>query len=321
MAYSHLSQEDRRIISRLRSQGKSLRFIAGILGVSHSTVSREIGGRTSGATYCPAAAQQIAQCARAAANASRSKLKPPHTEFIRSQLELTLSPEQIASLFPARFGFSISTRALYTHIRKADELGCGAPAMRQHLRLRSRVHRKVWRLYHGPCGSRPNISQRPAEADERSAFGHWEMDLFIGPRGDKTSALVLVERKSRYSLIRRLPDQTQASVVNALGALTPGLLIRSITTDNGTEFLNHETLAELIDAPVFYCNPYHAWEKGSVENTIGLYREFFRKGQPIPEEPELFSRAEHLINSRPRKVLGFRTALSLLDKITTHTKI
>jgi IS30 family transposase len=187
--------------------------------------------------------------------------------------------------------------------------------MRSHLRLRGKARRKKWHLYHGTFCARPNISLRPEAANTREKYGHWEMDLFVGSRGQKASALVLVERKSRYSLIRRLPDQSQRSVLDALGDLAPKLLIKSITTDNGSEFLNHETLARLVGAPVFYCNPYHAWEKGTVENTIGLYREFFKKGERMPDNLNLFSRAQHLINSRPRKVLGFRTATSLLDNI------
>lgn len=129
-----------------------------------------------------------------------------------------------------------------------------------------------------------------------TTYGHWEMDLFVSPKGCKIAALVLVERKSRYSVIKRIKNKTGGAVHQSTEELLAPFIVKSITTDNGSEFLDHADITRRIGAPLFSYNPYHAWEKGSVENTIGLYREFFSKRNLYQT-----GRSQNLINSRPKK--------------------
>lgn len=315
--YKQLTAEDRRIISKLNGTQMSSRSIAKIIGVSHSTISRELcRNRLRQGGYHFENAQRLANQRRCNANRLSSKLKRVHFEYIIRRLRATLSPEQISSEFQARFHFSISTKAIYEFVYRHDREKPDGPLLQKHLRVRSKMRRTKWRLYRGPIGIRPMISDRSEEIDQRHTYGHWEMDLFVGPQHSRTSALVLLERKSRFSIVKKLSSGTQKEVHRALGEALKQFSVKSITTDNGTEFLDHKTLACLAKAPIFYCNPYRAWEKGAVENVIGLYREFFPKAKSLPQSQEPFQKAQHLINSRPKKVLGFQSPISLIDKIT-----
>ena len=319
MTYSQLKKEDRKILEKLYKQKHSCRFIAKILQVSHTTVSREIRRNSIKKQYCENSAEYHKRSRRILANKKLAKLRPKHLRYIFGKLKKTHSPEQIAAIFPSRFGFSISTRSIYLAIyRECARIG-GDSHLLKYLRIRSRLHRKKWRLYHGPLPSRPNIAERPAGADNRSEYGHWELDLFHGSRRNKLAGLVIVERKSRYSIVCPLKAATQKEVNTALQSLLKRLKVLSITTDNGPEFTDFKALSSAAGGPVFYCNPYHSWEKGLVENTIGLCREFFPKLKPLPEDPSLYRKVQDTLNSRPKKVLGFATPKSFYKKLLTKT--
>ena len=300
MTYTQLQIEDRKILEILHKQRYSCRYIAKVLQVSHTTVSRELRRNSFNKEYSCEFAQRCKIKRRVLANKKLAKLRPKHLRYIFGKLKQTLSPEQISAIFLSRFGFPISTRSIYLAIYREMAREGGDHSLLNNLRIRSKVRRKKWRLYHGPVIKRPNICERPAEANDRSEYGHWELDLFQGSRRNRLAGLVLVERKSRYSMVYRLK-------------------VKSLTTDNGTEFLDVEALSHAVGGPVFYCNPYHSWEKGLVENTIGLCRQFFPKLAALPEDQSLYREVQDKLNSRPKKVLGFATPKSLYRKLLTNT--
>jgi len=321
MTYHQLHFEDRRILEKLHQQRHSYRSIAKILQVSHSTVSREIQRNSSQGSYCSKSAEHLKSRRRISANKNLAKLRPKHLRYIFGKLKQTLSPEQIAAIFTSRFGFTISTKSIYLAIYRECYKLDGDSSLLSNLRIRSRLKRKKWHLYRGPIPKRPNISERPQGANDRSEYGHWELDLFKGSRRNKLAGLVLVERKSRYSIVYRIKEATQKEVNTSLKHLLKRLHVKSLTTDNGTEFIDSEALSLAVGGPVFYCNPYHSWEKGLVENTIGLCREFFPKLTTLPENQNLYREAQDKINSRPKKVLGFATPKSLYKKLLTNSPI
>lgn len=312
--YKHLTAHDRQLIGRLKKSGKSQKFIAEVLGVSASTISREIKRNYSGFGYCCNIAHGQARMRRWRANAGRRKLWGPHYRFIRIQLDYTLSPEQIASLFPNEFGFEITPKTIYRYINSYSGSRYG---LEKKLRRRPKVKRLSWRRNtDSKVPKLPRITERPPEVDLRSSFGHWEMDLMEGSSATKNALLVLVERKSLFTIIRRVPNRTSFAVRRAAQRALKPFLVKSVTTDNGSEFLKYEDLTRAITAPIYYCHPYRAWEKGLVENTIGLIRYFFPKGKPLTHSHYKVRHVQDLLNNRPRKTIGFTKSQSLLDKIT-----
>jgi transposase, IS30 family len=143
-----------------------------------------------------------------------------------------------------------------------------------------------------------------------------------GKQRDKQSVSFMVERSSRYTYVNKLMNRTAAEksdkVVQRLKKL-PASMCRSITTDNGAENSNHEKITRQLKTPVYFCNPYHSWEKGTVENTIGRARRFIPKGTSIHAvNKKQLAKLEYWLNHTPRKCLGYLTPYekiqSLLNK-------
>ena len=123
------------------------------------------------------------------------------------------------------------------------------------------------------------IEKRPAGADDRSEAGHWEADTAVS-RESKAAVMALVERKSRFFIVKKLKAKTAGYMSSALIAclrVFPAWLRKTITYDNGTGNAGHENTNRCLNTQSFFCNPYHSWEKGSVENRIGIIRRYFPK--------------------------------------------
>ena len=156
---------------------------------------------------------------------------------------------------------------------------------------------------------RTMIDKRPKSVSNRRSFGHWEGDFIVSGKSGSGALLVLVERKSRYVIIRKLHDRSIATVNGALASIFGGgqLVIDSLTIDNDISFRKHEEMSALIGAPVFFCHPYHSWEKGSVEKMNQLIRRFVPKGSDVSKVSALrIKEIERILNNRPLKCLRFR---------------
>lgn len=161
-----------------------------------------------------------------------------------------------------------------------------------------------------------SISERPEEIDKREEKGHWEIDLVVGKQGTKRVILTLVERKSRKSLYVLLKDKTQKEVIEALRRLQNRVggnfseVFKSITADNGSEFLDSDGIKEAAKCgEMYYAHPYSSWERGSNENGNRILRRFIAKGTDLSSltEEEL-QRYEDWVNNYPRRILGYLTA-------------
>ena len=156
---------------------------------------------------------------------------------------------------------------------------------------------------------RVSIQNRPPEINERSEAGHWETDLVVG-RG-KSALQVLVERKSRMVKLQKIHRKTALASRLALSSLlqnVPAPLRRSITYDNGPENQEHDLLNERMQMLSYFCEPYHSWEKGTVENTNGLILRFFPKRTNFDTIAESeIQQVESWLNQRPRKCLNYKT--------------
>jgi IS30 family transposase len=310
-----LSFEDRERILVGVAQGESDSEIGRALGRHRSTIGREIG-RCGGhrRDYRPLAAERVA--CRLSARPKQSKLSgcPRLVAAVEQGLEAGWSPEQISARLKADHPddqeMRISHETIYQSlfVQSRGEL-------RKQLTGQLRTGR-TRRKPHG-CGPQKrgripgmvNISQRPAEIEDRAVPGHWEGDLIIGAHG-RSAVVTLVERQTRFVLLARLGnDRTTEHVIEALSGLAgtlPAQLIRSLTWDQGKELAAHARFTVATGVSVFFCDPHSPWQRGSNENTNGLLRQYLPKGTDLAvhDQAEL-DRIAALLNGRPRKTLGW----------------
>jgi IS30 family transposase len=160
--------------------------------------------------------------------------------------------------------------------------------------------------------ARIDITQRPAVVARRQQIGHWEADTAASVHHSAGTALqVIVERRSRFTRIIKLARKTARHSRRALTRTLsryPRTVRRSITYDNGAENVEHHRVNHALDTHSYFCRPYHSWEKGTAENTIGLIRRVFPKRTNFDYvSPNKVRRLEHQLNNRPRKCLHYRT--------------
>jgi transposase, IS30 family len=162
------------------------------------------------------------------------------------------------------------------------------------------------------------IQQRPAEVEGREVPGHWEGDLIKGA-GNKSSVATLVERHSRFIMMAKMEDASADSARVALVRRMrhlPACVRKSLTYDRGREMAQHQAIAAALKIDVFFCDPYSPWQRGSNENANGLIREYLPKGDDLSQYSQHYlNRVAMALNSRPRKILGFRTPLEVFSEI------
>lgn len=319
--YSHLTLEERERLYAGIESGKSLREIAKELGRDHSTLSRELRRNAKyGKPYIPCKAQEKTD-KRAKEQRRKAPLKNPLVfVYVRQKLRKGLSPEQIAGRLSIDHpGYTIDDETIYRYIyakqNRREKLWRHLPLARK--KRRKKQGRKVKKR-----GKIPNavpIDKRPKEVEKRKTVGHWETDNMEGKRSDQSVVSVTAERLARLVFLTKLKDRKAATKRKALtsrfGDLPPRARL-TLTADNGPENSEHEEITATLSLPVFFCHPYHAWEKGTVENTIKRVRRFVPKGTSIDDLPEeKLAAIEHHLNNTPRKCLGFLTPYEKMEEL------
>ena len=305
--YKHLTSEQRYYIYVERQKGSTQKSIAEAIGVSEATVSREIrrnGGKSGGYNAKKAHEKAMERSHRTPGNRAVSDtLKWRVRELITTE---QWSPKQIAGRLKKE-GHSISHETIYAMIR-ADETG----ELARNCRHKMKYDRKTTRKHETKATNirnRVSIHERPAEADG-TRFGDWEMDLIVDK--DQNAILTLVERSSDRFLMEKLKHGKQAmplaKVVWRMLLPYKGEGLKTITTDNGSEFAAHEWISKKLDVPVFFTDSYSSWQKGNIENTNKLIRQYIPKGTDIRTVPDKrIASIQAKINRRPREKLNFRT--------------
>lgn len=160
-----------------------------------------------------------------------------------------------------------------------------------------------------------SISERPEEINDRSEFGHWEIDSVIGKKTKGEPVLMTItERQTRNEIIRKLPDQSSESIMKALKTLAEDAgdlfssVFKSITADNGSEFAQLSTLEEITGTKIYFAHPYTSSERGTNERHNGLIRRFIPKGKSLSNYSiEAITKIQNWCNTLPRKILNYLT--------------
>lgn len=330
----HLNRDERIQIEGLLKAKTAPSKIATLLGRDVRTIHREIRkgaaerihtDLTRSVAYHADRGQDVYDL-NATAKGPQLKLGAHYkaAEFIQQQiLNEKCSPEVVAHRMDAqKHGCSVCAKTIYSYIDQGLIDGVSNESLWEKRKRRKRRRKAILRRPKKHPARRKSIEKRPAEVKDRSVFGHWEIDLVVGGKNTaKPVLMTLIERKTRKILIRKLADKTQQSVLKALAGMERSMgaesfrgVFKSITADNGSEFLDVEAmeqsaLSKKRRTRLFYAHAYASWERGSNENGNRMIRRFIAKGRDI----STFSRKqvqqiEEWINRYPRKILQFQTA-------------
>jgi IS30 family transposase len=297
------------IIQKGLDKGKRYSAIADEIGCHRSTIGREVkrnGNEKGGYNWRGAQVRssgnrvRLFECSR--------KIEGPLEELVIQFLRVGLSPDQISNRLKLENAkWSVSHETIYRWIYNI------APAYKKCLRWKSRLRQKRAGRYRRGLHklARKMIDERPEAANRRNHPGHWERDLLEGRRPGP-ALLVIQDRKTRLTKIKKVHTKHCDEVNKATVEALRGHTVHSMTNDNGVEFGGHLALERELRAPVYYCHAYTSWERGSVENTNGLLRQFFPKHTDFSKvTDEEIQALERTINMRPRKTLGYRSPIEV----------
>lgn len=275
--YKQLTSEQRYTISALLQNKMTLSFIAKTIGVSVSTVSREIKRNSDGKgvySHHTAVLKLRHRKSKTRGNRSVSAIVRSRVfELIRKE---QWSPEEVSGWLRKEERMNVSKSTIYNWIAASSPHHKNN--IRRHLRRGGRRRKSSGMAGRAFIPGRVSIDERPVQADGRTV-GDWEMDTIVGKDG-KGAVVTLVDRKSCYMLMEKLDTGKQAvPLAHAVVRLLKGsrLPVRSITTDNGSEFAAHGIIARELGTTVYFAHPYASWEKGAIENMNGLIRQYIPK--------------------------------------------
>jgi len=343
--YKHLSERDRYRLEGYRESGLSIKLIAEKLNSHISTVYREIKRGQVKRIRSSDLGEYWAYRAYAAHSDYASKVtKRRHALKIERYLELAgyirekncrdkYSPDVVTGLIKLdrqRFNGTICTKTLYNYIDRGALEGISNASLWEKRKRRKRRYRQVSRISLKNKGAR-SIEERPHIINKRLEYGHWEGDCVMGRRnGKKDGLFTLSERMTREQIIVKIGSLTQESILKSLNDLESSYgnrfkdKFRSITFDNGREFLNWEAIEKSQTGSgkrtlVYFAHPYSAWERGTNENQNKMIRRFIPKGTDISKiSDEYVEEIERWMNNYPRKILGYRSANELVLEVTNN---
>ena len=314
MAYTHIGREDWTVIARMVRAGYAGAEIARTLGKDPSAVNRHIkehGGRSG---YDVREVRRRKHMTRVDAMRSIRALKGALLRRVVRLLKTHLSPEQIAGVMRMK-GETLVASTIYRYLNER------APHLKKYLRSSKGKYRRR----HGTKAredareqaKKRRIDERPGIVERRSRLGDWEGDTMLG-RDKRVRIVTFVDRRSGYLIAFLLPKM-KATLLASLALdhfhRIPKRKRKTLTLDNGSEFSDWERLDEKSGMTVYFAYPYHAWERGSNENTNGLLRQYFPKTLDFNLiTPKELAHVVKLLNNRPRKRLKFKSPRQIFQK-------
>ena len=324
VCHKKITFKEREQIFGLIKQGSSIRGIARFLKRSPSSISLELRRKGMDRSTYSLSEAQVDRNIKASNKGRKRKLnegRSPLTLIRAWILEKKWSPEQVSGRLKTKYKHNTKKQVSYETIYKyiysltdPEEKKKFIDSLRR--RRKRRKSRKLVKRPRGPIPNPISIHARPIEVNTRKIPGHWEGDSIVGK--DHRSAIgTLVERTSRYTIIVEYgSDKSAENVAKSFAKayeLIPKELKKSLTFDRGSEMAQHELFTQMTKIPVYFADPGSPGQRGTNENTNGLIRQFFPKKTDFSKvSQEELKFVEDLLNSRPRKVLGFKTPLKVL---------
>ena len=308
MTYNQLTRSQRYRIEILHSMNINQTTIANEIGVHKSTIGRELRRNSTADGYVAQTAISLTFQRRKNAE-KHTKHTPQMLHFIRDALtKEQWSPEQISHMLKQQFDHWVSHEWIYRYIWLDKQQG---GQLYLHLRTRHKSYRKRYgsNARRGYYTGSTNISKRPEVANKRQRIGDWEIDTVLGKTGQSV-LVTAVDRKSKYLLMQLSPRKTSQAVLDTLLKMYKNIQRKThtITCDNGSEFSKFRLIEKKLKTKMYFCDPYHSWQRGTNENTNGLIRQYFPKSINFEQVKKIeVKRIMDKLNRRPRKTLGFKT--------------
>ena len=313
--YLHITKTERMEIAILLKRKYSIRSIAGVLGRSVSSISEEINKRLTNGEYNPQRANIKARIKRKNSKYQGMKVRDNDEleKYVGEKLQLDWSPDEIAGRiknFDKNIKYA-SRQAIYKYL---DSIF--GQRWEKYLRKKNKRKGRGKRGGVEKLTDRVFIENRPEIIEEKARFGDFEGDFIVSGKDGRGALLILYERKSQHVVIRKIMSR-KADEVNRIIQEITGVFVNfnSLTLDNDVSFKKHAALSELLGVPIYFCHPYHSWEKGGVENMNGLIRYYFPKKTDFSKiTVEKIEEAEDKLNNRPRKSLGYKTPREVMEE-------
>lgn len=314
--YHHIIKTERMEIALLKRKGYSLRNIAQMLHRSPNTISQEVTLNSTSGQYDPLKANHKAYVKRKYSKYQGMKIVQDKSlsDYVKEKLQQDWSPEQIAGRIKKidKHIKYASHEAIYKYIYSIY-----GRQIERYLRYKGINGKKYGkRNKNDSIKDRTFIDNRSRIINKRQRFGDWEGDFIVSGKNGKGALLVLRERRARYTIVQKVESRNTDIINEHIYQLTGGLAyFNSLTLDNDISFKKHKQLSELLGCPVYFCHPYHSWEKGGIENENKLIRQYVPKRSDISQyTDEQIRETQDKLNNRPRKCLKFKTPLEMMTE-------
>jgi transposase, IS30 family len=277
--------------------------------------------------YRPSLAQGRADHQAARPKLARLAREHDLRKAVQDRLLARMSPEQIAAHLRREFADDPSMHVSHETIYQSIYVQ-GRGALRRELAVCLRSGRALRHPQRRGNQRRTripdmvNISERPAEVEDRAIPGHWEGDLLMG-KNNRSAIGTLVERSTRFLILLYVPkdhsaEAIEAAMIDATQRL-PRMPWKSLTWDQGSEMTNHARISIATHLDIYFCDPASPWQRGSNENTNGLLRQYFPKGTDLSGyHPDYLEFVSAQMNARPRKTLGWDTPAEALERLLSE---
>lgn len=314
--YKQLNYEERVTIKICLWKRMSINEIARYIERSPSTISREIKrGITLDGTYFAESTEREIRRRKLNDKRKRKMNNPVIFNYVLEKLKDKQSPRIIQNDIKRDLDIDIGKDAIYDFIYRYKQEWTKYLKRKHKWKNKMKKNKSKKILIQ----NRINIVERPVEANNRLEFGHFEADTIFSCKDSKSALLVIADRLTRKVKIkkpvRKSANLTSSSIIFALSEYNTNH-IHSITYDNGCEFACHEKVNKALNCKSYFCNPYHSWEKGTVENINRFIRRHFPKGTNFDNITDKeIQYVEDWFNNRSMKTLNWLSPNQMYEKL------